>query len=159
LLLRGDDALAELERALTDVGDVGGEGRDIVEAVAGAWTGVGTGTGSGAGIEDLVGAGAVNDDEPNASNEGLAEPVSDLGGIPNASSNETPLLAVPVPLLVTLLAPNASSNENAPGAVGVEVVLVSLPLEMALGNSKLSSNEFWKLNPEVLVSSWLDEIL
>lgn len=155
MLLRGGDALADPERTLAEVGDVGGEGRDMVEAVAGACTGAGTGTGSGAGMEDLAGAGAVKDEEANASNEGLAEPVSDLDEIPNASSNETPLLVVPlpVPLLVTLLVPNASSNENPPGTVGVEFVFVSLSLDVALAKSKLSSNEFWKLNPEDFVSS------
>lgn len=151
----GDSGRLWLDEALPEcilgvVGEVGGEGRDAVDPDG--RTGAGTGTGSGAGTGALAGAGAgaVNDEGPNASNEGFAEPVSDLVEIPNASSNEAPL-PVPVPLLVTLEVPNASSNENPPGTTGVAVVLVSLSL--ALAKSKLSSNEFWKLNPELLVLS------
>lgn len=144
-----DDARPEF--MLIEVGEVGGEGRDMVDADAGgACTGVGTGTGSGAGIGDVgfVALEAVpNALDPNASNGGCFDPVpapvvADPDN-PNASSNETPLdgaLESVWPLVCVLAAPNALSNENAPGTTGeaalcVVAVNTSAPVLIALGCS------------------------
>jgi hypothetical protein len=163
-LFLGDDVRPEC--MLADVGEVGGEGRDIVEAVPRAWTGAGTGTGSGMGMLGLVACCDEKGEDPNASNDGLADPVSGLDVVdpesPNTSSNDTPLdgaLLSDLPLLVTLVfpVPNASSNENVPGTVGEMALcvadgkeLVPSSLATALAKSKLSSNEFSKPKPGVL---------